>query len=257
MPGRSALAAHRLQFNDSMARFVDEIMNRELFSLHPEETVRDALAYLLALGVSGCPVVDDEGLPVGMIALRDVMDVPDAELVGARMTSPAATVRARSAVEEAARIVGETGYHRLVAVDDDGRARGIVSSVDLVRALAGMPASHPPAFPHYDAETGLTWTDDTPLDLDRVEVAADGPGVIALVHGGAGVVERVVWAEAVRDMRHRLIDILSAPSSQSPALQRWLSRGSLRFRAAAQPDRAQRERVAARLRAAAHDYTRS
>lgn len=222
-------------------------MNPELFSLREEERVEDALAYLLVLGVGGCPVLDAAGRPVGMVSLRDLLR-RDGDYVGQRMSRPVASASAGSAVDEAARLIGETGFHRLVVVDAEGRAVGIVSAIDLVRALAGLPASRSPMFPHYEAETGLTWTDDTLFELDRVEIAPPGPGIVALIHGGVGVPERVVWAEAVGDARQRLIDILTEPEIQAPALRRWLRQGGLRFRAAAQPDAAERERIAASLR---------
>lgn len=240
---RSAAVAWALLGMQDMAILVQEIMNRELFSMRPTEPVHDALNYLIALGISGSPVLDEDGKPMGMVSARELLRAAQDDVIEQHMSRPVVTIRGRSTIHEAARIVGETGYHRLVVVDDEGHAVGIVSSLDVVRGLTGMPASHPPVFPHYDDDTALTWTDDTVLEFDRVEAAPDGPGVMVLIHGGAGQPERVVWAESTDNVRQRLIDILSEPRARIPALQQWLARGAIRFRAAAQADDAMREQV--------------
>jgi hypothetical protein len=228
-----------------MAITVDEIMNHELFSLRPGDGASDALEYLLALSIGGAPVLDGDGRVVGVVSLRDLVDAR--ERVEDRMTKPVVTVAAGSTIEAAARLLAETGLHRLPVVDRDRRAVGMVSSVDIVRGLLGMPARHPPLFPHYDATHGVSWTNDTELAPERIEAAPDGAGVLVLVHGGAGAPERVVWAEATEQLRSRLLDLLSLPQGHLPSLERWLRRGSLRFRAAAVADPAHRRSAAAAI----------
>lgn len=231
-----------------MAVVVEEIMNRELFSARPTESARDALGYIRLLGISTSPVVDEDGALLGMISLRDLLGDTEGVTVADRMSAPVATVPARAPIERAAELMGEAGFHRLVVVDEQARPVGIVSSLDVVRGLIGMPARHPPVFPHLDAATGVAWTDDTVLELDRVEIAPDGPGVLVLVHGGAGLREKVVWAESCNNVRSRLIDMLSTPQDHVPIVAHWLERGGMRFRAASLDDRESRERVASQMR---------
>jgi hypothetical protein len=153
---------------------------------------------------------------------------------------PVVSVRSTASIEEAARLIAETGYHRLPVIDETGSAVGVVSALDVLRGMIGVPAPHPAQFPHYDAEHGLVWTDDVPLEPERVDSAPDAPGVLLLVAGGAGMTDHVVWAEAARNLRRRLIDLVSLPQTGKPDLVRVLERPTLRFRAAAvhDPDRA-------------------
>ena len=233
-----------------MALRVSEIMNRELFGLGPEDTVDMALRSILLLGITGAPVLDEDGKPLGLVSLRDLAADRPGDTVGERMTSPAATVAADARIAAAARDLARTGYHRLVVVDEAGTAVGMVSSVDVIRGLMGLPAPHPQSFPHLDRETGLTWTDDRPLEMGEIMAAPEGPGLLLLVHGGAGVPERIVWAEAPEDIRDRLAEMLAAP--QPGLLGSWLEHGSLRFRAAASSEPAERsEALAAIVRQAA------
>lgn len=231
-----------------MATRVKEIMNRELFSLRPEHSADDALCDLIALGITGAPVVDGDGRPVGVLSLRDIAGRHEGDTAGELMTRPAAVVHEEDAIAQAGQVLARTGYHRLVVLDAAGRAVGMVSALDVVRGLLGVPAVHPPSFPHLDQELGVVWTDDQPLVAGGLEGAPDGPGLIVLTHGGAGVPERVVWAEAAQDVYTRLTEMLSTPQSDQPVLAYWLHRGSLRFRTASVREEDLRRRALERVR---------
>jgi CBS domain-containing protein len=234
-----------------MALRVSEIMNAELFSVGSEDQLDMALRAVLLLGITGVPVLDEDGKPLGLVSLRDLVADRPGSTVGERMTQPPATVPAEAPIGAAARILAGTRYHRLIVVDEDGRAVGMVSSVDIIRGLLGLPAQHPASFPHLDRETGLSWTDEMALDAHHILAAPSGPGVLVVYHGGAGVSERAVWAEATDDLRRRLTDMLT--DAQPKPLAAWLEHGGIRFRAASVPDATERADalVAAQRRMAA------
>ena len=236
-----------------MSNRVREIMNPELFSVRVGDQPADVLNGLLALGITGAPVLDDAGQPIGMVSLRDLAG-RTGTCAGDIMTSPAATIAADALVTEAARQLAETGRHRLVVVSGDGRAIGVVAALDVVRGLLGLPIVHPPAFPHLDQETSLVWTDDVPLDMDHLDTAPDGPGLLQLVHGGAGLTERVVWVEACENVYTRLTDMLAEPQTDQPILAWWLSHPPLRYRAAGSADPVKRRAALAVLRTRARQH---
>lgn len=233
-----------------MSSRVREIMNAELFRLRSGDAASDVLNGILALGITGAPVLDEMRRPLGMVSLRDLVGRTGTR-AGEVMTSPAVTIRSDALVAEAGHRLAETGRHRLVVLDAEGRAIGVVSALDVVRGLLGLPAAHPPAFPHLDEETRLTWTDDVPLDVDRLDMAPDGPGLLQLVHGGAGLPERVVWVESCENVYTRLTDMLAEPQTDQPVLAWWLAQNSMRFRAAAAADPIQRGKALEVLRARA------
>lgn len=226
-----------------MAATVREIMNRELFSVRPGDSVADALNGILGLGVTTAPVIDAGGYPLGVISLRDLVGPKTGLTAADRMSVPAVVTRESSSINDAARLVGETGHRHLVVVDNRGRAVGMLSSVDVVRGLAGLPAHHPDSFPRLDARTGLAWTEDLAFTEESIDGAPDAPGILVLVHGGASLPERVVWVGSTHNVRTRLIDLLSLPQDDAD-LTHWLERREhLRFRAAAVTDARVREKM--------------
>lgn len=227
---------------NNVARTVDEIMNREVLDIPADELAEDALQNILALGVSGAPVLDEAGRPQGIVSFRDLLTRRGAS-VADRMTRPAFTVQSGANIREAAAVMADAGVHRLPVVDGDGVCVGVLSLLDVVRGLIGVPASHPAAFPHLDLETGLAWTDDIPLETERLELAPDGPGVLVLIRGGAGVHETPFWAEATDRVRARLAELLAATEAELPELPELHGKGELRFRAAAIHDPRARDRV--------------
>lgn len=237
-----------------MALHVHEIMNRELFAVRPEERVTLTRETLLALGIGTVPVIDDAQRPIGTLSLRHVVTAGDTTCARDRMQSPL-TVASSATVEQAATALASTGRHHLVVVEG-GRAVGIVSSLDLLRALLGLPVSHPDTFPHFDSTSGVTWTDDLELARERVHLAPRAPGVFVLVHGGLRMIETAVWVEAARDVRARLEELTEAPDGQPVRLARLLERSNLRFRATAIADDAERARVVETIRASMAAFVR-
>lgn len=228
-----------------MARTVSEVMNRELFGVPEDAHADDVLEAILAYGITAVPVLDDERRPIGVTSLRDLLRADR----GAKIARPALTVGPGATLEQAATTMDDAGCHHLVVIDEEGRAVGMLSSLDLVRALIGRPVKHPSTFPHRDRRFGITWSDDEALDAARVEVAPDAPGILVLVRGEVGIEDIVVWVEAVHSLRARVRELVELPQDDEPALARILARRKgLRFRCAVVTDAAERASLARTLR---------
>jgi CBS domain-containing protein len=228
-----------------MARTVEEIMNRELVATRRDERPERARDIILGLGITALPVLDDERRPVGMLSLRDLFTPGQAP----GHTSSPLTVLTTATVEEAARMLAHTDYHQLVVIDTHGRAVGMVSCIDLLRALVGTPARHPSSFPHYDSRLRVTWTDDAELVPQEIATVPDEAGVLLVVHGGPGLPETPARVEQSPSMRTRLSEIVSVPQVHAPRLASLLAGGGLRFRTASVPDDGRRVEIVRDLRA--------
>lgn len=218
-----------------MAQAVQEIMNRELFSVRGHEKAHDVSKFLLQLGVSAAPVLDDAHRPIGFLSLRDVLQGPVAATVSMLMTAPADHVRFDDSIEAVADVLCSQNRHHLVVVDEDGRAIGFVGALDVLRALRGRPVQHPDSFPHYDPSTGLRWNEPREFDDEAVAEAPSGPGLFALTLSELGQPDRVVWSEASANLRLRLDDLLHTPRSVPPHLLPHIEHGRLFVRTACSP----------------------
>ena len=232
-----------------MAERVSEVMNGEVLAFAATAPVRSTWDFLLEMGVSAAPVLDEDDHPVGIVSLRDLASVLPDQPLGAVMRAPAVIVSADATIAEAARLLDRGDLHHLVAVDASGRIAGFVSSLDLLRGLIGAPARHPATFPHVDREVGAVFTDDRPLDPEHIGDTPHAAGIVLLLRGGAGRPERVAWVESTDDIKAWLMRFFSQPLSIGDGIARpALGGGGLRYRYTVLDEAATRERVAFRLR---------
>jgi CBS domain-containing protein len=218
-----------------MAKYLGEIMNHGLFSVAPDDSMRDVRTHFRTLGIAGAPVLDERARPIGFVSLSDMVEVAGDVRVDSVMSSPADPIDRMATIEEAATKMAERNRHHLVVVDDEGRAVGYVGSLDIVRGLIGAPVPHPEAFRTYDPTTGATWSEEAVFSMEHVKAAPDGPGLLALIRTKTGEPDRVVWSGASHNVRTRAIGILSGAEPSTSHLSDDIEAGRLRFRAASTP----------------------
>lgn len=147
-----------------------DLMTRDIITI-PPETPLGAIAQLFAeRGISGAPVVDQEGALLGLVTESDLMrriaapqDRPRGWLreaftpagrqaaIFARthgrtardvMTTALVTAETDTPIAQIAKVMEERGIRR-VPVLDDGKLAGIVARADLIRALMTPEATAP------------------------------------------------------------------------------------------------------------------
>jgi len=119
------------------------VMVENPYTVSPDQSVADALAYERDMGVSGLLVTDgDTRRLVGVITERDIVFAPDR---GARvrdvMTTDVVTGHEGIGLEEAKRILHDNRIEKLPLVDAAGRVTGLVTSTDILDAEAYPDAS--------------------------------------------------------------------------------------------------------------------
>jgi CBS-domain-containing membrane protein len=120
---------------------VRDIMTPDVISLVATTSVDEAARCLTFHQVTGAPVLD-QGRIVGVVSKSDLVDpryrsAPADELtVRDAMTRAVHAVRPGDPAMLAVRLMVQEGVHRMVVVDDQGRLAGIVSAMDVLRALA-------------------------------------------------------------------------------------------------------------------------
>lgn len=139
---------------------VKDLMTREVLTLAPNTTVREAAEILSTEHVSGAPVVR-HGLVIGMISSVDLLEfiaglpadpeavsggmdhgILDDHTVEEAMTrGPIKTIALDAPASAAAEMMMEESIHRLPVLEN-GQLVGIISTTDLVKALADRKLSY-------------------------------------------------------------------------------------------------------------------
>jgi CBS domain-containing protein len=131
----------------------DDLTVADLMTIDPivigvDAALEEAERLMRERHVSGLPVVDEHEELVGVISRTDVLEdggmpmalllrrKPSGLRVGELMTSPAVTVELTAPLVEAARLMRDNRIHRVVAVDERGRAVGVLSASDFVALYA-------------------------------------------------------------------------------------------------------------------------
>ncbi|OHW62587.1 inosine-5'-monophosphate dehydrogenase [Andreesenia angusta] len=142
-----------------------DIMTKEVIKVHKDEVVENVIKLLLEKDISGVPVVDDEGMLVGIVSEGDLiykskkfhfplyftildsyifLEKPKmieeqvskmtAYKVESMMSTEVHSAREDDTVEDIATIMNEKGVNRVPVVDESGKVVGIVTRKDIIKS---------------------------------------------------------------------------------------------------------------------------
>jgi IMP dehydrogenase len=105
-------------------------------TIHPDETLADALRLMAEYRISGIPVVESSGRLVGILTNRDVRFASDPhQPVAELMTKERlVTVRENVSREDAKRLLHQHRIEKLLVVDKEYRCTGLVTVKDIEKA---------------------------------------------------------------------------------------------------------------------------
>jgi IMP dehydrogenase len=154
----------------------DELIIREVVTASPDQTVREVDRMMEREGVSGAPVVDEDGVVLGIISgtdIRPYLEVSDRDSVRDAMTEKVITASEAVGAREALELMYEHKIERVPVVDDDGRLTGLVTMQGILQRRAYDEAAR-------DEDGGLrVGVAVGPFEEERA-VAADGAGADVL-----------------------------------------------------------------------------
>ena len=163
----------RLSTNHFAGLTATDLMSRDLTVISRHLSLRQSAHLLSQAHVSGAPVIDAEGACVGVISSTDFVHWaegrrPDrrdwapkdcacsdwqvfdtetlpSEEVGAYMTADPVTAAATTRIGDLARMMLDAHIHRVIIVDEETHPVGVVSSTDILAAVASFEsAAHNP-----------------------------------------------------------------------------------------------------------------
>ncbi|MEY4176878.1 MAG: hypothetical protein RLY70_452 [Planctomycetota bacterium] len=137
---------------------VRDVMSTDVVKTVARQRMSEVARLLVRHELSTLPVVDEHGVCVGMLSAVDFLK-RDAALVNGgsaphqsppewkpddvaatHMTPAIQAIDEQSSVAEAARVMAAQHVHHLPVIDRHGRPRGIISTMDILKALGRSSA---------------------------------------------------------------------------------------------------------------------
>jgi CBS domain-containing protein len=148
-----------------LALTAEDLMSREVIAIQQDMPLAAAARVLSRAQITGAPVVDAGGACVGVVSATDFLQLANrdpreappayarpscvcsdwqlldlgelpADEVRRHMTPDPVTVRPDTPVGQVARLMLDAHIHRVIVVDAAGRPVGVLSSTDLIAAVA-------------------------------------------------------------------------------------------------------------------------
>ena len=123
-------------------------MSKQLFTLHGQMHAREARDLFVTHDITIAPVIDDAGRLCGVVTATDLLsraadlEKPETHVEGVMSRDPI-TVREETNVASAASLMTTCDIHHLVVTDATGRPVGVLSTVDVVTAMADSELPQP------------------------------------------------------------------------------------------------------------------
>ncbi|MEO0097982.1 MAG: IMP dehydrogenase [candidate division WOR-3 bacterium] len=108
------------------------------FTLKPNDTIRDCRDLMEKYGISGVPIVDEEGKLLGIVTKRDLLFEADGnKKLKLVMTKREGLITALEGItlEEAKRILKEKKIEKLPIIDSKGYLKGLITAKDIIKKL--------------------------------------------------------------------------------------------------------------------------
>lgn len=128
---------------------VQEAMSKQVKSVFPETTIRDAAILMRNESVGMLPVLGANNVPVGVVTDRDLAvraianGLPETAPVREAMTERPQTIFVDKSIEEAMDLMDTFHIRRVMVCDEKGELRGVLSLGDIAsRSPEGGELAH-------------------------------------------------------------------------------------------------------------------
>jgi CBS domain-containing protein len=119
-------------------------MTHEVVCVAPDVPLEALIALMIERGISGVPVVNERGLPIGIVSKTDIVrhryengETESGETLACDLMIPIAhTLLEGASLSHAAALMAWEGIHRLPICSERGDVVGILSALDIVRWIS-------------------------------------------------------------------------------------------------------------------------
>lgn len=118
-----------------------DVMSVDIICAKKDATIIEVATRIVLGGINGVPIIDDDGVPIGMITTIDVLrainDGKDLNntTIGDIMKNNPLVTKQNDEIEETIDIMDKNGISMIPVVEDDGRIIGICSRSDILKEI--------------------------------------------------------------------------------------------------------------------------
>ncbi|TRM86307.1 histidine kinase, partial [Sulfolobus sp. A20-N-G8] len=121
---------------------VRNLISKKLIALKPETSLREASMIFYKESIRGAPVIDHDEKVIGILTTADIIKAffegnYDAKVTDYMKTN-VITIKENDDILEAIRKMIIYNVGRLLVIDSDSKAIGIVTRTDILRSIAGL-----------------------------------------------------------------------------------------------------------------------
>lgn len=142
-----------------MQIYVKDIMQTEVTTVPSSSTVEQSETIMLNTHRPCVPVVNDQGVCVGVLSHSDILRIRTAKkdvaaaCVTEIMSRQIVSVTPRSSVDHTMQLMLDNGIHHILVLKDDKKVCGIVSVIDIIQVDKARTFN-----PFADGEAALSMT---------------------------------------------------------------------------------------------------
>lgn len=221
---------HKNMSIESQAEEVDKVKRSESGMIVDPVTIRDdklvseALEIMEHYRISGVPVIDSEGLLVGIITNRDLRfetrsDIPVSEVM---TPQPLVTVPVGTTLDDAKSTLQKNRIEKLLVVDDDGHLKGLITVKDIHKAI-NFPIAAKDELGRLRCAAAIGATGDYLERADALVEARVDAIVIDTAHGHSS---RVIEAVSTVKSKYPEIDVVAGNVATADAVKALIFAGA-------------------------------
>ncbi|WP_297509579.1 CBS domain-containing protein [Thermococcus sp.] len=171
--------------------------------------------------VRSFPVVNREGKLVGIISIKNILVNPDEDQLAMLIRRDVPTVKVNDDLKKAVRKILDSGYRRVVVVDDEGRPIGILTVGDIVRRYLSKNEKlrEVSIEPYYQRNVSVVWR-GTPLKAALKALLLCNAMAIPVIDDDGNLIGMVDETDLLHDSE--VIRVIKQTSLSASSEEDWI-----------------------------------
>lgn len=132
-------------FSEFLDIKLSNLMSKNLIFIYENEDLMDALSLMVIRNIGSLPIVDRYKKPIGIITERSLLilytDLREEIKVSLFSSRKVQTIEKETSILDATKMMIKRGFRRLPVINEENKIVGIITAVDILKAIAKLSSS--------------------------------------------------------------------------------------------------------------------